>query len=70
MSKIKPFDQYFERYENWFTENEYVYQSELAAVSHFIPQMQKGVEIGIGSGQFASPLKIKIGIDPSKSMDL
>ena len=68
MSTIQPFNQHFEKYERWFTENEYVYQSELAAVSHFIPNMQKGVEIGIGSGQFASPLKIKIGIDPSKSM--
>jgi len=68
MLKTQPFDQYFEKYDRWFTENEYVYQSELAAVRHFISKMQKGVEIGIGSGQFASPLKIKMGIDPSTNM--
>ncbi len=68
MSTTQPFNQHFEKYERWFTDNKYVYQSELIAVRHFIPKKQKGVEIGIGSGQFASPLKIKIGIDPSKSM--
>ena len=42
MPKIQPFDQYFEKYESWFTENEYVYQSELAAVRHFISKVGKG----------------------------
>lgn len=68
MPKTEPFNQYFEKYETWFTDNRYVYQSELAAVNHFIPKVEKSIEIGIGSGQFALPLKIKTGIDPSKSM--
>jgi len=68
MLKIQPFDQYFKKYESWFTENKYVYQSELAAVGNFIPKAGKGVEIGIGSGQFSVPFGIQLGIDPSKSM--
>lgn len=68
MPKTQPFDQYFSDYENWFIENKYAYLSELAAIHHFLPSIGKGVEIGIGSGQFALPLKIKRGIDPSKSM--
>jgi len=68
MPKIQPFDQYSKKYESWFTENKYVYQSELAAVRNFIPSAGTGVEIGIGSGQFSLPFGIQIGIDPSKSM--
>lgn len=45
-----------------------MYQSELKAVKHFIPQNRKGLEIGIGSGRFARPLGIKTGIEPSKKM--
>ena len=69
MPKTQPFDQYFSDYENWFIENRYVYLSELAAVRHFIPATGTGVEIGIGSGQFAAPLGISVGIDPSESMN-
>ena len=68
MPKTQPFDQYFSDYENWFIENKYAYLPELAAIHHFLPSIGKGVEIGTGSGQFALPLKIKRGIDPSKSM--
>ncbi|MBN2007891.1 class I SAM-dependent methyltransferase [candidate division KSB1 bacterium] len=68
MLNIQPFAQHTLEYENWFTANKYVYQSELAAVRHFIPTAKIGVEIGVGSGQFGAPLRISIGIDPSQSM--
>jgi SAM-dependent methyltransferase len=68
MPKTQSFDQYFNDYEHWFIENKYVYFSELEAVRHFIPPVATGVEIGIGSGQFAAPLGISVGIDPSESM--
>lgn len=42
MFKIQPFEQYFKKYESWFTENKYVYQSELAAVRKFIPKVGEG----------------------------
>ncbi len=78
MPKTKPFDENYEQYEEWFENNKYAYLSELKAVKHFIPEDKKGidpigitsngVEIGIGSGKFAIPLGIKVGIDPSKAM--
>ena len=37
MARIEPFDKYLDEYEKWFIENKYVYESELKAVGHFIP---------------------------------
>jgi len=68
MPITQPFDQHSEDYEQWFVENRYVYLSELAAVRYFMPRSGMGVEIGLGSGQFASPLQIPFGIDPSEMM--
>ena len=68
MPITQPFDQYYDEYEQWFVENCYVYLSEIAAVRHFIPSSGLGMEIGMGSGQFALPLKIPFGIDPSENM--
>jgi ubiquinone/menaquinone biosynthesis C-methylase UbiE len=68
MPITEPFDQNCDEYERWFVENRCVYLSELAAVRHFLPVSGKGVEIGAGSGQFALPLEIPIGIDPSEKM--
>jgi len=33
-----------------------------------LPEIGKGVEIGVGTGRFAKPLGIRIGIEPSKNM--
>jgi len=68
MAKIEPFELYYDKYEKWFEENRYAYLSELEAVRHFIPKNSNCMEIGVGSGRFASPLKIKIGIEPSQKM--
>ena len=66
--KTEPFDKHYQQYEDWFDKNEYVYKSELKAVNHFIPKQGRGIEIGIGSGKFAEPLGIKIGVEPSENM--
>ncbi|MFP4019553.1 MAG: class I SAM-dependent methyltransferase [Bacteroidales bacterium] len=68
MAKTKAFDEHSEDYEQWFDLNKYAYESELRAIRHFIPGRGKGVEIGIGSGLFASPLGITNGIEPSSQM--
>jgi len=68
MARIKPFEHYFYEYENWFSENEFAYLSELIAVKRMLPLETKGIEIGVGSGRFAEPLNIKLGIDPSQKM--
>lgn len=68
MAVTEPFDKYSDEYEKWFKENKYVYESELEAVRHFIPESKKGIEIGIGTGRFALPFGIKVGVEPSLMM--
>lgn len=68
MQKIEPFDKFFSQYDNWFKVNKYAYKSELLAIKKVLPNNKKTIEIGVGSARFASPLSIRIGIDPSKKM--
>ena len=68
MPRTEPFDKYLNEYEEWFIEHKFVYESELEAVRHFIPQGKNGIEIGIGSGRFALPFGIEEGVEPSASM--
>lgn len=65
--KIKPFEEHYSRYERWFEEHRYAYLSELEAVIRLIPE-GNGMEVGVGSGRFAGPLGIKIGVEPSSRM--
>ena len=65
MPKTEPFDKYSLKYENWFEVNRFTYESELRAVKYYIPEGKKGIEIGVGSGRFAAPLGIEVGVDPS-----
>jgi SAM-dependent methyltransferase len=37
-------------------------------VAHFIPAEGRGLEIGVGSGRFAEPFGIDVGVDPSREM--
>ena len=68
MAITKPFDEHFDEYENWFEINRFAYESELLAVRALLPQSGDGMEIGVGSGQFAEPLGIRLGIEPSAKM--
>lgn len=63
-----PFDIFTNEYEDWFRENEIVFQSELLAIKLAVPDNKIGIEIGVGSGLFAEKLKINYGIDPSERM--
>ncbi len=66
--RIAPFDAHAERYENWFERHREAYVSELLAVRALLPWQGRGLEIGVGSGRFAAPLGIQVGIDPSPAM--
>jgi len=68
MPKIEPFEEYLERYEDWFQKNKFAYESELLAVKELMPANGEGIEIGVGSGRFAGPLGIKLGVEPSPKM--
>ena len=68
MAKTKPFDEYTSQYEDWFERNKFAFESELRAIREQLPNSNNGIEIGVGSGRFAIPLGIKIGVEPSRKM--
>lgn len=67
MAKTKPFDTQVDRYEGWFEKNNLAYESQVEAVRSILPP-GSGIEVGVGTGRFAEPLGIKLGVDPSESM--
>lgn len=62
------FDTYVEEYDNWHEINRFVYLSELEALKCVVPKGGEGIEIGVGTGRFAQPLGVSIGLDPSMNM--
>jgi len=68
MSSNSPFEQNSEQYDAWFEKHPFAYQSELEAIRMLLPNPGRGLEIGVGSGLFAAPLGIRIGVEPSIAM--
>jgi len=68
MAKSAPFEQNSTRYEAWFEQHRAAYVTEMLALRPFVPLTGRGLEIGVGSGRFAAPLGIRLGIDPSPAM--
>ena len=68
MPKIDPYQNHANQYDKWFEDNQSVYEAELRAIKSFIPGNQYSLEIGVGTGRFAAPLGIRIGIEPAESM--
>ncbi|MFH1940487.1 MAG: class I SAM-dependent methyltransferase [bacterium] len=69
MTRIEPFEKYSDAYEEWFENNPDKYEAELEAICQLLPSSEvKGLEVGVGSGRFAVPLGIKIGVEPSEQM--
>ena len=62
------FNRYYKKYDTWYDKNIFAYLSELEAIRKVLPQKGKGLEIGVGTGRFAAPLGIAVGIDPAKNM--
>lgn len=68
MSAIELFEQYAKEYDAWFDRNPAAYEAELRAVKAALPVGGSGLEIGVGTGRFAAPLGIRVGVDPSPAM--
>jgi SAM-dependent methyltransferase len=63
------FEAHADEYDAWFDRYPNVYESELLAVRAVLPPRSgRWVEIGVGSGRFASRLGIGLGIEPSQAM--
>lgn len=68
MPGVHVFDQHAATYEAWFEEHLLVYESEVRAIGEMLPIRGEGIEIGVGSGRFAEPLGITVGVEPSQKM--
>jgi ubiquinone/menaquinone biosynthesis C-methylase UbiE len=68
MSFENIFDHNIKKYDEWYETHKFAYLSELKALKKVVPQNKTGLEIGVGTGRFAGPLKIAAGIDPSPGM--
>lgn len=68
MPAFSPFQIHHARYEAWFARHEAAYISELLALRPFVPWQGRGLEIGVGSGRFAAPLGVRVGLDPAPAM--
>lgn len=68
MSKTAPFEQHTDRYDAWFETHEGAYRAELDALDRLVPDAGYGLEIGVGSGRFAAPLGLDVGLDPAEAM--
>ena len=68
MPRTGAFEAQAPRYEAWFARHEAAYLSELLAVRALLPWSGRGLEIGVGSGRFAAPLGIQVGVDPAPAM--
>jgi SAM-dependent methyltransferase len=66
-------DDVFERfagdYDRWFDEHHAEYQAELERIRALLPPPGPlALEVGAGSGRFAAPLGIRLGIEPSRPL--
>ena len=69
-SMVKPnaFDNFALEYDRWFENHSVEYEQELIAIKKLIPEAGNGIEIGAGTGRFSEPLRVSLGIEPSKAM--
>lgn len=67
-SNIRAFEENALEYDQWFDKHRSLYQPELAALQKVVPRGQAGIEIGTGTGRFATPFHIGFGVEPSENM--
>lgn len=63
------FEKFAEEYDRWFDEHREVFLAELARIRKVFPlPVSRSIEIGVGSGRFAKPLGIPLGLEPSAAL--
>ena len=62
---VSAFDRGALEYDHWFNQNRAVYEAEIKAVKALLPQTGLQLEVGVGTGRFAIPFGIAIGVDPA-----
>ena len=67
MSTARVFDALWGRYDLWYARNPVLAENELRAVKA-LGLRGRGLEVGVGTGWFASRLGVEYGVDPSIGM--
>jgi len=63
------FEREAQAYDDWYAVHRVVYLAECERIRKALPQPDaRTVEVGVGSGRFAVPLGIPIGIEPSVAL--
>lgn len=63
------FEELAKEYDSWFEENPLLYRQELELVLRSLPTVRgRALEIGCGTGRFAAPLSIGVGVEPAAAM--
>jgi thiamine thiazole synthase len=62
------FDTSAQDFDEWFSQNRVVFESEMLAQKYFLADPARTVSIGCGSGIFDERLGIRLGVEPSKDM--
>ena len=63
------FERHADAYDDWFVLHWEVYRAECERIRKILPVPDaRTVEVGVGSGRFAVPLGIPIGIEPSVAL--
>ncbi len=58
-----------EEYDSWYDRHRDIYAAEIEAIKSFADKYKNPrLEIGVGTGRFAQPLRIDYGIDPDENM--
>ena len=68
MSHTTAFDLHTLEYDDWFEKHAPAYEAELSAMRRFVPTTGSGLEVGVGTGRFAQPLGIAVGVDLASAM--
>jgi len=69
LSTASVFDEYYEKYDSWYTKNIIIALNELEAVESLLNYSYKPcLEVGVGSGWFAKKVECMFGVDPSYNM--
>lgn len=65
---VQIFEVSAQEYDAWFDRYRLVYESEIQALKRFTGIGGIGLEIGAGTGRFAVPLGIEVGVEPAAAM--
>jgi ubiquinone/menaquinone biosynthesis C-methylase UbiE len=65
---IEVFENSAREYDAWFEDHRLCYESEVRALKTLAGPSHCGLEVGVGTGRFAVPLGIAVGLEPAGAM--